>query len=47
MGAYKVKTYENLENDIVINCMIFCVLFGVSYFVILFTGSRTKVPHLL
>ena len=36
--AYKVKSYEEVERDIDVYCMIFGVLFCLSYFIILFSG---------
>ena len=38
MRAYKVKTYEDIERDIDMYCMIFGVLFCLSYLTILFSG---------
>ena len=38
MRAYKVKTYDEVERDIDIYCMIFGVLFYLAYFTILFSG---------
>ena len=38
MRAYKVQTYEEMERSIDIYCMIFGVLFCLSYFIILFSG---------
>ena len=35
MRAYKMKTYEDIERDIDVYCMILGVLFCLSYFVIL------------
>jgi len=35
MRAYKVKTYEDIEREIDIYCMILGVLFCLSYFTIL------------
>ena len=36
--AYKVKTYEQMEREIDVYCMIFGVLFCLSYFILLFSG---------
>ena len=38
MRAYKVKTYDQIERDIDVYCMIFGVLFCLAYFTILFSG---------
>ena len=38
MRAYKVKTYDQIEKDIDVYCMIFGVLFCLVYFTILFSG---------
>ena len=38
MRAYKVKTYEEIEREIDVYCMIFGVLFCLAYFTILFSG---------
>jgi hypothetical protein len=35
MRCYKVKTYEEIERDIDIYCMIFGILFCLAYFTIL------------
>ena len=35
MRAYKVKTYEDIEKDIDIFCMIFGIVFCLAYFIIL------------
>jgi hypothetical protein len=34
MRCYKVKTYEDIERNIDIYCMIFGILFCLAYFVI-------------
>jgi len=38
MRAYKVQTYEDLEKEIDIYCMIFGVLFCLVYLTILLSG---------
>lgn len=38
MRAYKVKTYDDIERDIDVYCMIFGVLFYLAYFTILLSG---------
>ena len=38
MRAYKVKTFNDIERDIDVYCMIFGVLFCLSYLTILFSG---------
>jgi hypothetical protein len=35
MRAYKVKTYNELEEEIDLYCMIFGIVFCLSYFTIL------------
>jgi hypothetical protein len=46
MRAYKVKSYNELERDIDIYCMVFGVLFCLVYFVIL-TGAYVATYYLI
>lgn len=45
MRAYKVKTYDELERDIDIYCIVFSFLFCLAYFTIL-TGTYVATYYI-